>query len=193
VRSQGFLITNREIVGADIEDFEYTPKPDYEGPFTIFNEADEVRLLSLGLDRARRPEPDPLPLSRAQAATIRRFFEHFREARPTVCATYNGDSFDFPFLLARANVHGIDMYKEIGFTKDAEDEFKSRSCVHMDCFRCAPSHFDLVAVLEPKLTWVRALAGGSSATRTSRRAARASRPSRSPSSATTRSSSTRSS
>lgn len=36
------MITNREIVGADIEDFEYTPKPDYEGPFTIFNEADEV-------------------------------------------------------------------------------------------------------------------------------------------------------
>ncbi|GAA6015444.1 hypothetical protein JCM8202_002471 [Rhodotorula sphaerocarpa] len=110
IDGQGFLITNREIVGADIEDFEYTPKPDYEGPFTIFNEADE-------------------------AATILRFFEHFREAKPTVCATYNGDSFDFPFLLARATVHGIDMYKEIGFTKDSEDEFKSRSCVHMDCFR----------------------------------------------------------
>lgn len=45
---QGFLITNREIVGADIEDFEYTPKPDYEGPFTIFNEADEVRAVHLG-------------------------------------------------------------------------------------------------------------------------------------------------
>lgn len=50
-------------------------------------------------------------------------------------ATYNGDSFDFPFLLARATAHGIDMYKETGFKKDSEDEFKSRSCVHMDCFR----------------------------------------------------------
>ncbi|GAA6063514.1 hypothetical protein JCM10212_004727 [Sporobolomyces blumeae] len=110
IDGQGFLITNREIVSADIEDFEYTPKPDYEGPFVIFNEADE-------------------------AATIRRFFEHFREARPTVVATYNGDSFDFPFLLARATVHGIDMYQEIGFAKDQEDEFKSRNCVHMDCFR----------------------------------------------------------
>lgn len=50
-------------------------------------------------------------------------------------ATYNGDSFDFPFLLARAVVHGIDMYKETGFTKDQEEEFKSRSCAHMDCFR----------------------------------------------------------
>ncbi|ORY88326.1 DNA polymerase epsilon catalytic subunit A [Leucosporidium creatinivorum] len=110
IDAQGFLITNREIVSADIEDFEYTPKPEYDGPFTIFNEADE-------------------------AATIRRFFEHVREAKPTVIATYNGDSFDFPFLLARASAHGIDMYKETGFKIDAEDEFKSRSCVHMDCFR----------------------------------------------------------
>lgn len=39
---QGFLITNREIVSEDIEDFEFTPKPEYEGPFTVFNEPDEV-------------------------------------------------------------------------------------------------------------------------------------------------------
>lgn len=39
---KGFLITNREIVSEDIEDFEFTPKPEYEGPFTVFNEADEV-------------------------------------------------------------------------------------------------------------------------------------------------------
>ncbi|KAK4057447.1 DNA polymerase epsilon catalytic subunit [Microbotryomycetes sp. JL221] len=110
IDGQGFLITNREIVSADIEDFEYTPKPEFEGPFTIFNEADE-------------------------AATIRRFFEHVREARPTVVATYNGDSFDFPFLHARATVHGIDMYKEIGFKIDQENEYKSRTATHMDCFR----------------------------------------------------------
>lgn len=52
-------------------------------------------------------------------------------------ATYNGDSFDFPFLLARATIHGIDMYKEIGFIKDNDEEFKSRTCVHMDCYRSA--------------------------------------------------------
>jgi DNA polymerase epsilon subunit 1 len=44
VDGQGYLITNREIVSEDIEDFEYTPKPEYEGPFVIFNEPDEVRL-----------------------------------------------------------------------------------------------------------------------------------------------------
>jgi len=45
VDGQGFLITNRDIVSEDIEDFEYTPKEGYEGPFTIFNEPDEVRAL----------------------------------------------------------------------------------------------------------------------------------------------------
>ncbi len=36
IDGQGFLITNREIVSEDIEDFEYTPKDEYEGPFIIF-------------------------------------------------------------------------------------------------------------------------------------------------------------
>ena len=110
VDGQGFLITNREIVSEDIEDFEYTPKDEYQGPFTIFNEKDEE-------------------------ATIRRFFEHIQTAKPTVMATFNGDLFDFPFLYARAAVHGIDMFTETGFAKDQEDEFKSRTCIHMDCFR----------------------------------------------------------
>lgn len=110
IDGQGFLITNRDIVSEDIEDFDYTPKPEYDGPFTIFNESDE-------------------------AAVIRRWFDHIREAKPTVMATYNGDAFDFPFVDARAKLHGIDMFLEIGFAKDSEDEYKSRSCVHMDCFR----------------------------------------------------------
>ena len=44
-RFQGYLITNREVIGADVEDFEYTPKPEYEGPFTIINEPDEVDIV----------------------------------------------------------------------------------------------------------------------------------------------------
>lgn len=45
VDGQGYLITNRDIVSEDIDDFEYTPKEGYEGPFIVFNEADEVRFL----------------------------------------------------------------------------------------------------------------------------------------------------
>ncbi|KAI0635175.1 DUF1744-domain-containing protein [Trametes polyzona] len=110
IDGQGYLITNRDIVSEDIEDFEYTPKEGYEGPFTVFNEPDE-------------------------AATIRRWFSHIQDVKPTVMATFNGDFFDFPFLCARAKFHGIDMFLETGFAKDSEEEFKSRTCVHMDCFR----------------------------------------------------------
>lgn len=110
IDGEGFLITNREIISEDIEDFEYTPKPEYPGLFTIFNEADEKQLLI-------------------------RFFEHIRDARPTVIATYNGDFFDWPFVENRARFHDLDMFNEIGFAKDNEDEYKSKYCVHMDCFR----------------------------------------------------------
>ncbi|KAK9466183.1 hypothetical protein V1512DRAFT_279446 [Lipomyces arxii] len=110
IDGKGFLITNREIVSEDIDDFEYTPKPEYEGVFTIFNEPNEK-------------------------AVIERFFEHIREVQPTVIATYNGDFFDWPFVEGRASYHGISMYNEIGFQKDSEDEYKSSYCCHMDCFR----------------------------------------------------------
>ncbi|MCJ1311394.1 DNA polymerase epsilon catalytic subunit [Agyrium rufum] len=105
----GFLLTNREIVSEDISDFEYTPKPEYKGPFTIYNEKDE-------------------------RAVLERFFNHIKEVKPTVIASYNGDFFDWPFVEARASMHGIDMYQEIGFRKNSEDIYQSNYCVHMDCF-----------------------------------------------------------
>lgn len=43
------MIINREIVSEDIEDFEYTPKPEYEGQFTVINEPDEVQVYNLML------------------------------------------------------------------------------------------------------------------------------------------------
>ncbi|TFK24084.1 DNA polymerase epsilon catalytic subunit A [Coprinopsis marcescibilis] len=110
VDGQGYLITNRDIVSEDIEDFEYTPKDGYEGPFIVFNEPNE-------------------------AATLKRFFSHIQDVKPTIMATFNGDFFDFPFLDARCKVNGLDMFLETGFAIDAEEEYKSRTCVHMDAFR----------------------------------------------------------
>ena len=110
IDGEGFLITNREIISEDIEDFEYTPKPEYPGLFTIFNEPDEKMVLV-------------------------RFFEHIRDSRPTVIATFNGDFFDWPFVEKRTTFHDMDMFEEIGFAKDNEGEYKSKYCVHMDCYR----------------------------------------------------------
>lgn len=110
VDGYGFLIINREIVSADIQPFEYTPKPEYKGEFTVWNEPDELAL-------------------------IRKFFDHFLEIRPNIVVTYNGDFFDWPFVEARARIRGLDMLQEIGFSKDAAEEYKSRNCIHMDAFR----------------------------------------------------------
>lgn len=110
IDGEGFLITNREIISEDIEDFEYTPKPEYPGMFTIFNERDEKHVLM-------------------------RFYEHIRDVRPTVIATFNGDFFDWPFVETRTRFHDMDMFEEIGFAKDNEGEYKSKYCVHMDCYR----------------------------------------------------------
>uniref|UniRef100_A0AC34Q2Y3 DNA polymerase epsilon catalytic subunit n=1 Tax=Panagrolaimus sp. JU765 TaxID=591449 RepID=A0AC34Q2Y3_9BILA len=50
--------------------------------------------------------------------------------------TYNGDFFDWPFVEARAEFHGLKMYDEIGFYKDSQDEYKHINSIHMDAFRC---------------------------------------------------------
>ncbi|XP_018524002.1 DNA polymerase epsilon catalytic subunit A [Lates calcarifer] len=110
IDGQGFLITNREIVSENIEDFEFTPKPEYEGPFTVFNEDDE-------------------------AALIQRWFDHVQETKPNIFVTYNGDFFDWPFVEARAALHGLNMHREIGFQKDSQGEYKSSQAIHMDCLR----------------------------------------------------------
>lgn len=42
----GYLITNRQVVSADVYDFEYAPKPEYDvGKITVFNEPNEKALL----------------------------------------------------------------------------------------------------------------------------------------------------
>lgn len=109
IDGQGYLITNREIISTDVDDFEYTPKPEFEGNFIVFNEANEVELLQ-------------------------KFFDHILEVKPHIFVTYNGDFFDWPFVEARAAIHGMDMAKEIGFVKNREGVYSSRPASHMDAF-----------------------------------------------------------
>ncbi|XP_026333322.1 DNA polymerase epsilon catalytic subunit A [Hyposmocoma kahamanoa] len=110
IDGQGFLITNREIISTDVEDFEYTPKPEFEGQFIVFNEANELSL-------------------------IQKFFDHIMDVKPHIFVTYNGDFFDWPFVEARAAAHGLDMKQEIGFSKvTARDgTYACRPAMHMDC------------------------------------------------------------
>jgi DNA polymerase epsilon subunit 1 len=106
---KGFLIINREIVSEDIQDFEYTPKPEYEGKFTVFNEENELQVL-------------------------KKFFSHIQEVKPNIWVTFNGDSFDWPFIEARTKKHGMKLFEELG-VKDESGEFKCKYAPHMDAFR----------------------------------------------------------
>jgi DNA polymerase epsilon subunit 1 len=46
IDGSGYLITNRQVVGGDVSNFEYAPREDYDcGVFEVFNEPDEKALL----------------------------------------------------------------------------------------------------------------------------------------------------
>ncbi|KAF9615561.1 hypothetical protein IFM89_024593 [Coptis chinensis] len=73
-------------VWEDIEDLEYTPKPEFEGYFKVKNVKNEVSKNSLDSG-----------------------FAHMREVKPGIYVTYNGDFFDWSFLETRAAHHGMVM------------------------------------------------------------------------------------
>ncbi|BFF93033.1 DNA polymerase epsilon catalytic subunit A [Drosophila madeirensis] len=108
IDGQGFLITNREIISSNVADFEYTPKPEFEGNFVVYNEDNEMQLLQ-------------------------KFFDHIMEVRPHIIVTYNGDFFDWPFVETRAATYDLDMKQEIGFSKMRDGVYLSRPSIHMDC------------------------------------------------------------
>jgi len=113
VNGQGYLIISRHAVGADVSDFEYTPKPSCPGPFKVFNELTEKDL-------------------------IHRFLDEFVRVRPQIVVTYNGDFFDWPFLEQRAAVYGLNLRSLIGIEHsggDEEAEYRGRCCVHLDAFK----------------------------------------------------------
>ena len=110
---RGYLIVSRSVVSQDVHNFEYTPQPNYPGPFEIFNEPDEQALLQ-------------------------RFFAEYRRHRPQIVVTYNGDFFDWPFVEARARHYGMDMFAETGVEQMSGsaggEEYRGRCSVHLDAF-----------------------------------------------------------
>lgn len=114
----GFLICNREILSEDIADFDFTPKPEFPGHFTVYNLINELEC-------------------------IKKFFDHIQQVKPQIIVTYNGDMFDWPFVEARAASYGLSMSEEIGFSRQQgtagpgrdglSGEYLSRPVVHIDC------------------------------------------------------------
>ena len=108
INGDGFLITNREIISEEIEDFEYSPNDAYRTDITVFNEPNE-------------------------RAALVKFLEHIKEVKPFILVTYNGDFFDWPFVDQRLQKYGISLENEIGVVNN-QGEYFGRYIVHMDCY-----------------------------------------------------------
>lgn len=110
---KGYLLVNRAIVGADIDAFEYKPRPDFGADIETAN----------------------LPNERSLILT---FFAHLQQLNPHVHCTYNGDFFDFPFVEKRCQILGINFYFGSGITSvpnpDGSKSYFGKWSVHMDCF-----------------------------------------------------------
>ncbi|KAL8452745.1 hypothetical protein Emed_001309 [Eimeria media] len=111
---QGYLLVNREFLSADIIPFVFQPKPELSGPgsFVVFNEPDEKALL-------------------------KRFISHVAKLKPHILATYNGDSFDMPYVIRRAQLNGLDFSGSFGLSEADRDEavVGSGPLLHLDCFK----------------------------------------------------------
>eukprot|EP00798_Chlamydomonas_sp_ICE-L_P017971 gene17971-24376_t len=132
-----YLITNKEVVGGEIKDFEYTPKPEYHRPFTIgylITNKEVVGGEIKDFEYTPKPEFDgPFTI----------FNEDNELVKPAIYVTYNGDFFDMPFVDKRCQKYNLDIYEEMGFkmtatnggggTNSGGGEWLSRHAVHMDC------------------------------------------------------------
>jgi len=105
---QGYLINSATVVTEPVPDFEYTPQPQYPGPFAIYTEPNEEALL-------------------------RRFLDEYQKHAPHIVVTYNGDFFDWPFVEQRALVYGMDMRRETSVALSGSS-YRGRVSVHLDAF-----------------------------------------------------------
>ena len=114
----GHLICNREIISEDVQDFDFTPRPEFPGHFEVHNLKNELDCITF-------------------------FFEHIQRVKPNIIVTYNGDFFDWPFVESRAAHYGLSMSEEIAFSRHkgapgpgrdgSNGEYLSRPVVHIDC------------------------------------------------------------
>lgn len=106
---QSYLVVNREVVSRDIVDFTYVATSALSTHVTVYNEANEKEMLQ-------------------------RFISEIYRLKPLVLTTYNGDFFDVPYIMLRAQTNGIDITKELGLMEQRNGFFVGKHVfLHMDC------------------------------------------------------------
>jgi DNA polymerase epsilon subunit 1 len=57
-----------------------------------------------------------------------------QEYRPFIITTFNGDFFDLPFLLTRAQQNGLSFEEGLAMAREEDDQyFYGRYVTHLDC------------------------------------------------------------
>ncbi|GFE53498.1 DNA polymerase catalytic subunit [Babesia ovis] len=109
---QGYLIVNRAVVARDITEFSYHPSDEMAGAgaFKVYNEQSEFDLLQ-------------------------RFFTLMSTLRPHIIVTYNGDSFDFPYVKRRAEINGLSLERALGLYTTGSDVVTGNAMINMDCYK----------------------------------------------------------
>lgn len=108
IDGETFLIVNREMVGADVQEFFYCPKKDIEAQVTVYNEPNEL-------------------------ACLVKFFQHIKLTKPLVITSFNGDMFDFPFIAERTRRHGLSLEDELGICESRGQFYGKLIFIHADC------------------------------------------------------------
>ncbi len=109
IRQQAYLITNREIVGDDVADHDYSPKPEYSASVTVYNAPNEKALLL-------------------------KFGEVIKEVQPHILTSFNGDKFDWPYIETRGTLHNLNLESVSGVKNQENFEYFGRFMIHLDCF-----------------------------------------------------------
>jgi DNA polymerase epsilon subunit 1 len=146
VNGQGFLIISRAVVSQDIDNFEYTPKRKFLLLFPLSSQYLPVlvfyhlSIIAFSFKNKKKQKtaqfPGPFTIfnERNEEALIRRFLAHYVDMKPHIVVSYNGDFFDWPFLEARAKQYNLELFREIGVSKEGE-EYRGRTTVHLDAFK----------------------------------------------------------
>ncbi|KAK2962332.1 putative DNA polymerase epsilon catalytic subunit A [Blattamonas nauphoetae] len=117
LESQGYLLINGSVVGSNtknfdgIEDFEFKPSDDF--PSTFFE----------CLTYANEQE------------MLRAWYDFIFLLKPTIFVSFNGDSFDWPYIECRSAKYGLDQQKLLGFQSNYSGEVTGIERCHLDCYK----------------------------------------------------------
>jgi DNA polymerase I len=96
------------VLSMDIETYTETHPDARKDPIIMISLATKEKSLVLTYKKAEK-EKDFVEILKNEKEMLIRFFELVKQINPEVIVTYNGDSFDFPYILERVRILKIDV------------------------------------------------------------------------------------